>query len=98
MYKAIREVDRDHIIIFEACWGITDLPNPKDYGWENIMYQYHPYTFDYRDDNDESFNGLLDKKIILIGLLVKFLKSVMEFLLILESLFVLIVLRDGIMF
>ena len=41
LYKAIREIDVDHVISIEGCWRFTNLPNPKKYGWENVLYQYH---------------------------------------------------------
>ena len=44
MYKTIRSVDPDHIIIMESCWGTANLPKPSDYGWSNVMYEYHHYT------------------------------------------------------
>ncbi len=50
MYQTIRAVDRDHIIIMESCWGTGNLPNPQNYGWENVMYEYHHYTWDYISD------------------------------------------------
>ncbi|MCI9617831.1 MAG: cellulase family glycosylhydrolase, partial [Eubacterium sp.] len=50
MYQTIRAVDPDHIIIMESCWGTGNLPNPKNYGWENVMYEYHHYTWDYISD------------------------------------------------
>ncbi len=51
--KAIRKVDTDHIITVEGIWSMSCLPDPKDYGWTNMMYQLHLYdtsTFmiDYR--------------------------------------------------
>ena len=45
MYQKIRSIDTNHIIIFESCWGTSDLPRPSDYGWTNIMYEYHHYTW-----------------------------------------------------
>lgn len=45
MYEAIREVDKDHVISIEGCWRFTNLPNPKKYGWENVLYQYHIYNW-----------------------------------------------------
>ena len=38
MIKAIREVDSRHVITVEGIWRITNLPNPKEMGWENMMY------------------------------------------------------------
>ena len=46
MYKAIRSVDPNHIIIFESCWGASDLPSPDKYGWTNIVYEFHHYVWD----------------------------------------------------
>ena len=43
LYKAIREIDPNHLLIMESCWTANDLPNPKTYGWENIMYEFHHY-------------------------------------------------------
>lgn len=51
LYKAIQAIDPEHIQIMESCWEPTNLPNPADYGWENIMYEYHTYIWD-ADDND----------------------------------------------
>ena len=50
MYNAIRSVDKNHIIIMESCWGTSKLPNPKNYGWTNVMYEYHHYTWNYIND------------------------------------------------
>lgn len=45
-YDAIREVDPEHMIIMEATWEPSGLPNPTEYQWENIMYEYHCYNYD----------------------------------------------------
>ena len=45
LYKAIRAVDPNHIITLESCWEAANLPNPKEYGWENVVYQYHAYKW-----------------------------------------------------
>mgnify|MGYP002523670351 CR=1 FL=1 len=45
LYKAIREVDTNHIISIESCWAPLNLPNPQKYGWENVIYQYHQYNW-----------------------------------------------------
>lgn len=44
--KAIREVDNRHVITVEGIWRVSNLPDPKTVGWENVMYQTHLY-----DDN-----------------------------------------------
>lgn len=46
LYKAIREVDENHIISFEGIWSTDVLPNPKENGYENVMYQLHIYDTD----------------------------------------------------
>lgn len=53
LYKAIREVDKDHMIFIQGIWNPTDLPDPSLYGWENVVYQYHFYQW----------SGLTDAKV-----------------------------------
>jgi len=45
IYKAIRKIDTNHIIMMEGCWDFSTLPNPDDYGWENVVYEYHWYNW-----------------------------------------------------
>lgn len=45
LYKAIREVDSKHVICMESCWMTTNLPNPSEYGWTNVIYEYHHYNW-----------------------------------------------------
>ena len=47
LYDAIREVDKDHVISIEGVWYPNSLPNPDDYGWENVLYQYHFYNWNH---------------------------------------------------
>lgn len=44
LYDAIREVDTDHVVVFESCWDAGNLPMPSEYGWENCMYSFHHYS------------------------------------------------------
>lgn len=46
LYKAIREIDKNHIISFEGVWSTTVLPNPQEMGYENMLYQLHLYDRD----------------------------------------------------
>ncbi len=55
LYKAIRAIDQNHIIIMESCWDASNLPNPTAYGWENIIYQYHHYEWSGQDDDELQF-------------------------------------------
>ena len=45
IYKIIRAVDPDHIIIMEACWTALDLPQSSKYGWQNVVYEFHHYVW-----------------------------------------------------
>lgn len=45
LYRAIRQIDKNHIITIESCWSSFELPAPKTYGWENVIYQYHHYNW-----------------------------------------------------
>ena len=55
LYKAVRAKDPDHMIFIEATWEPGDLPAPEDYGWENVVYEYHHYNWDYNDQSNKSF-------------------------------------------
>ncbi len=62
LYKAVREIDKDHVIMMESCWDPENLPAPDQYGWENVMYQYHFYK--WNADNDYAAQKLfVDVKI-----------------------------------
>lgn len=50
LYQAIRAIDPNHMIIMESCWEANNLPNPSQYGWTNVMYEYHNYC--WGADND----------------------------------------------
>lgn len=43
MYKAIRAIDPDHIVSMEGIWRLEALPDPREVGWTNVMYQCHFY-------------------------------------------------------
>lgn len=55
LYKAVREADPDHMIFIEATWEPNNLPSPEDYGWENVVYEYHHYNWDYNNQPNKSF-------------------------------------------
>ncbi len=50
VYDAIREVDNDHVVIFESCWTAVNLPHPSVYGWKNCMYSFHHYSNSFGSD------------------------------------------------
>ena len=61
-YNRIRKIDKDHLIIMEATWDPVDLPDPKEYGWENVMYEYHQYTnSDLNNLTGAQIKGMKDK-------------------------------------
>lgn len=45
LYDAIRAVDANHMISMESCWETNGLPAPEEYGWTNVLYQYHHYNW-----------------------------------------------------
>ena len=45
IYDAIRDNGDRHVITMEACWDFSNLPDPADYGWENVQYEYHWYNW-----------------------------------------------------
>jgi len=63
IYQAIREVDKNHIVVFESCWDGWNLPQPSEYGWENCMYSFHHYTSLTGDDNVEQHKKSFDDKL-----------------------------------
>ena len=58
MYKAIREVDEDHIIAIEGCWYFDSLPDPKKYNWKNVMYEFHLYNWDNAKVSNDVYHTL----------------------------------------
>jgi len=50
IYKTIRMVDPDHMIFMNFCWSWTNAPDPKVYGWQNVVYEFHHYLLDNHDD------------------------------------------------
>lgn len=58
-YQRIRQIDQNHVIIMEATWDPVDLPNPQEYGWENVMYEYHNYHWgDYDNLEGKQVEGI----------------------------------------
>ncbi len=45
MYQAIRNNGDNHLITIEVMWDPNVAPDPANYGWTNIMYQYHHYNW-----------------------------------------------------
>ncbi len=62
-YDKIRKIDPDHVIIMEATWDSWDLPNPKDYDWTNVMYEYHNYEYSNYDNENNAQIQSMERKI-----------------------------------
>ncbi|MBQ7433658.1 MAG: cellulase family glycosylhydrolase [Lachnospiraceae bacterium] len=61
-YNVIRSADPDHVIIMEATWDPVDLPDPSQYGWTNIMYEYHNYNYgDYDNAAGQQISNMQTK-------------------------------------
>ena len=45
VYDTIRANNDKHVITMSGCWDFINLPDPKEYGWENVQYQYHWYNW-----------------------------------------------------
>ena len=45
IYDVIRGAGDNHVVIMEGCWDFSTLPDPADYEWTNVMYEYHWYNW-----------------------------------------------------
>ena len=45
IYDVIRANGDNHVVTMEGCWDFGKLPDPVDYGWENVQYEYHWYNW-----------------------------------------------------
>lgn len=62
-YQAIRAIDNNHLIVFQAVWDPEDLPNPQKFAWQNVVYQYHQYLFENFDNRNNKQYKAFAKKI-----------------------------------
>lgn len=62
LYKEIRKVDSNHILIMESVWETSGLPNPDINEWENVCYSYHNYGWE-DINNFEYQKEFTDKKV-----------------------------------
>lgn len=56
-YEAIRKEDPDRMITMIGTWSVDKLPDPEEYGWENVVYQYHQYDKNESDYTTRIANG-----------------------------------------
>lgn len=55
MIKAIRKVDPNHILMLEGIWSLSALPDPNEAGWNNVVYEVHPYGITDTDSECEKY-------------------------------------------
>ena len=55
MYRAIREVDKEHIVSIAGCWTFDKFPSPEKYGWENVIYEIHLYNWNSQTISNDLF-------------------------------------------
>ncbi len=67
-YDKIRAIDQNHVIIMEATWDPIDLPNPVEYGWSNVMYEYHNYLYDDYDNANGGQISSMQSKLTAIAI------------------------------
>lgn len=56
IYREIRAVDPQHIVIMEGIWDWTAITRPSDYGWVNVIYSFHYYHW----GNDSNYQSQVD--------------------------------------
>lgn len=61
LYKAIRAIDSNHLLIMESCWNGENLPDPSTYSWENVMYEFHHYEWSQTDDDSYQYTSYVNK-------------------------------------
>lgn len=49
LYQAIRAVDPDHAIAMEGVWDWRTLRDPREAGYQNVIYSFHWYHWDAKD-------------------------------------------------
>ncbi len=59
LYQAVREVDTNHVISIEGVWFPVSLPRPEKYGWENVLYQFHYYNWDWQGTSNELYYAFI---------------------------------------
>ena len=62
-YRRIRAKDPGRLIILEAVWDASDLPNPKKYDFTNVMYSYHNYEYSNYQNEDNAQIKSMERKI-----------------------------------
>ena len=66
-YHAIRDAgqgnDPDHVVFVEAVWDYGNLPTTSQYGWTNVVYEFHQYLYGHDGDvsaQEAAFQAKID--------------------------------------
>lgn len=62
IYQAIRKNNDNHLITIESVWDFSVSPDPEEYGWKNIMYEYHHYNWNNKIVSMDAFMAYHDMK------------------------------------
>ena len=73
IYKGIRTVDTNHVLIMEGVWELANLPTPTVYDWENFMYSLH----NYNDKKSEIDKKVRDYPLSFISIFMSLRRSTM---------------------
>lgn len=56
IYRELRAADPNHIVIMEGIWDWTAITRPSDYGWTNVIYEFHYYNW----NNESNYQSQVD--------------------------------------
>ncbi|RQP21282.1 RICIN domain-containing protein [Piscinibacter terrae] len=56
IYRELRAADPNHIVIMEGIWDWTAITRPSDYGWTNVIYEFHYYNW----NNESNYQAQVD--------------------------------------
>ncbi|WP_214630716.1 discoidin domain-containing protein [Paenibacillus agaridevorans] len=66
LYDAVRAIDPDHTIYLAAFFNWSSIAAPGVYGWENVVYEVHPYDMPNGKDADAQ-NALVETTVAQVG-------------------------------
>ncbi len=66
LYDAVRAIDPDHTIYLAAFFNWSSIYAPAIYGWENVVYEVHPYDMPNGKDADAQ-NTLVESTVAQVG-------------------------------
>ncbi|MDQ6422704.1 discoidin domain-containing protein [Paenibacillus sp. LHD-117] len=66
LYDAVRAIDPDHTIYIAAFFNFNSIYAPSVYGWQNVVYEVHPYDMPGGKDVDAQ-NALVETTLASVG-------------------------------